>query len=70
MQAKKWYKSKTVWFGVLTMISGVASAGMDLLPILQISLDPLTYSYILFTLGVVSVTLRLITTTPIEKKIV
>lgn len=62
---KPWYKSKTVWFNILT-VGGAAAAGvLGLVPTLQPLLTPQTYQLVLFAVGAINVVLRSITETPI-----
>lgn len=65
---KPWYKSKSIWLGILTVFAGVASAAADLLPLLQFAIPPLTYSLLLFFLGLLAIALRLITEQAIARK--
>ena len=57
---KPWYKSKTVWFNVLTVGGAVAAGVVWLLPTLQLSTED--YQLALFIVGIVNVALRSITT--------
>lgn len=63
---KPWYKSKTVWFNILT-IGGAVVAGLGgILPALGPVLSAETYQIVLFTVGFINVTLRAVTTGPID----
>lgn len=63
---KKWYTSKTVWFNILT-IGGAVAAGLGgVLPALGPVLSVETYQILLFAVGTLNVTLRAITTGPIQ----
>ena len=65
---KTWYKSKTVWFNILT-ISGTVLGGLGgVLPALGPVLSVEAYQYILFMVGFCNVLLRALTTGPIEWK--
>ena len=58
---KPWYKSKTMWFGILTVMGAAAGGVMGALPILQSLLTVQTYSIVLFIVGVINIVLRAIT---------
>ena len=65
---KSWYKSKTVWFNILT-IGGAVAAGLGgVLPALGPVLSAETYQILLFVVGTINVTLRAMTTGPINWK--
>lgn len=63
---KKWYKSKTVWFNILTIGGAVAGGLGGILPALGPVLSVETYQLLLFAIGAVNVTLRAVTTGPIQ----
>ena len=63
---KPWYKSKTVWFNVLTIGGAVLSGVAGLLPTLQLLIPPEVYAITLFTIGVGNIVLRTLTTGPIN----
>lgn len=58
---KPWWKSKTIWFNVLTIGGAVVAGAVGLLPTLQPLLSPQVYSITLFVVGMVNVVLRVIT---------
>lgn len=65
---KHWYKSKMVWFNILT-IGGAVAAGLGgVLPALGPVLSQETYQIVLFTVGFLNVALRAVTTGPIKWK--
>lgn len=59
---KPWYKSKTVWFNILTIGGAVAGGVGGLLPALGPVLSVEAYQVTLFTVGFLNVCLRAITT--------
>lgn len=68
MDSKKWYKSKTVWFNILTIGGAVAGGMGGILPALGPVLSVETYQILLFAVGFLNVTLRAVTTGPINWK--
>ena len=63
---KKWYKSKTVWFNVLTVVTGVialAAASEDIIPGQYIK-------YALFAVAAINIVLRVFFTTESVEKTV
>lgn len=63
---KAWYKSKTVWFNILT-IGGAVAAGLGgLLPNLAPFLSESEYQLLLFVVGLSNVLLRAVTNGPIN----
>lgn len=65
---KPWYKSKTVWFNILTIGGAVLSGVAGLLPLLELQLTAQQLSLALFGVGVGNVVLRAITNGPINWK--
>ena len=63
---KPWYKSRVVWFNILTIGGAVVSGVVGLLPTLELLIPPVVYSITLFVLGVVNILLRGLTTGPIQ----
>lgn len=63
---KAWYKSKTVWFNILTIGGAVAGGLGGLLPHLGPVLDEQHYQILLFTVGAINVVLRTVTNGPIK----
>ena len=53
---KKWYKSKTIWISLLTIIGGLATA----------LADHMTAGGVITIMGVLNIFLRVITTEKIE----
>lgn len=66
---KVWYKSRTIWLGILSVVSGSFSAVAELLPILQLDISSKTYSLLLFFFGVGAIVLRLATDEVIKKNV-
>lgn len=64
--SKPWYKSKMVWFNVLTIGGAVAGGLGGLLPHLGPVLDEQQYQILLFTVGAINVVLRAVTNGPIK----
>ena len=60
---KKWYKSKTVWIGVLQILSSLILIFVDLFPDSQI------ISSVLLADGIIMVVLRWITDRPINSPV-
>ena len=65
---KPWYKSKTVWFNLLTIGGAVLSGVAGLLPTIEVYFTPKVYTFTLFGIGACNVVLRSITTGPINWK--
>ena len=65
---KPWYKSKTVWFNILTIGASMAAGLGGALPALGPVLPIETYQILLFVVGTLNVALRSITTGPIDWK--
>lgn len=61
-KGKPWYKSKTIWVNLTTVIAGTIS----LLPGLAGVIPATTLSILLFSLGLLNVVLRVITDEGIE----
>lgn len=66
--SKVWWKSRTIWLNVLTVLSALAAAANEFLNVLQVSLSPETYAVSLFVIGALNVFLRTITTQGITAK--
>jgi hypothetical protein len=63
---KCWYRSKTVWFNILT-IGGAAVDGLiGLMPLVQPVIPVGYYPWIMFTVGLINVGLRAVTDGPID----
>lgn len=61
MNSKKWYLSKTLWFNVLFLAVGIASAfGYN-----EFSPDAEMESYVLVAVTIVNLVLRLVTKTAV-----
>jgi hypothetical protein len=65
---KPWYKSKTVWFNILTIGTAVATGLTGVLPLLEVVLTVEQLQVALFITGTVNVALRAVTNSPIEWK--
>lgn len=65
---KPWYKSKTVWFNILTIGGAVLGGAGGFLPALGPVVSPAVYQWTLFGVGFLNVVLRAITTGPIKWK--
>jgi hypothetical protein len=63
---KPWYKSKTVWFNIITIGGAVAAGVVGLVPALQPLLTPNVYAMTMFIVGTVNIVLRAITDTVID----
>lgn len=63
---KPWYKSKTVWFNILTISGAVLGGAGGFLPALGPVVSPVVYQWVLFGVGFTNVVLRAITTGPIK----
>ena len=62
MEVKKpWWKSKTIWFNVLTIGGAVATGLVGLLPTVQPLMSPAVYSVILMVVSTVNIILRAVT---------
>lgn len=60
--AKPWYKSKTLWVGVATMVAGAD----QLLPHLGVVLSPAVFGILMFSIGLLNIGLRFVTKEGIE----
>ena len=58
---KKWYESKTIWIGLITLIYGI-------LKYVGIDIGELTPEAMSTILGIVMIILRIITNKPVELK--
>lgn len=65
---KPWFKSKTVWFNILTIGGAVVDGFLGLMPMAQSLLAPEVYPFVMLAVGTVNVALRAITTGPIDWK--
>lgn len=59
--SKPWYKSKTVWFNLLTVGGAVVTGVVGFLPTLQFLFTPQTYAVVFAAVGLVNIVLRSIT---------
>ncbi len=64
--AKPWYKSKTVWFNVATVVIAISAGMGELLPILAPVVSQQLMTYVVFGVGALNLILRKLTTTGIE----
>jgi len=62
MQKKKWYKSRTVWLNIATVVAG----GGPLVANFSGLVNPLFYAVLLTVVGVANVGLRLLTEQGVE----
>jgi len=58
---KKWYESKTIWIGLITLIYGI-------LKYVGIDIGELTPEAMSTILGIVMIILRIVTNKPVELK--
>ena len=58
---KKWYESKTIWIGLITLIYGI-------LKYVGVDIGELTPEAMSTILGIVMIILRIITNKPVELK--
>lgn len=65
-ESKPWYRSKTVWFNILSIGGAILGGVVGLLPTLEMFIPPVAYAITLFALGVGNIILRAITTGPIN----
>lgn len=63
---KPWYKSKVVWFNLLTIGGAAVDGVLGLMPSIQPLISLEVYPLVMFTLGVVNVLLRAVTTSGID----
>lgn len=61
-QGKPWYKSKTVWANVATVVAAMLTAVEQYLSVLSPVIDPVIFPWVLAGVGVVNIVLRAITT--------
>ena len=66
--AKPWYRSRTVWFNILTIGGAVMGGVVGLLPTIEPLFTPMAYMLTLFVVGVGNVVLRALTSGPIDWK--
>ena len=63
---KKWYKSKTVWFNILTIGGAVLGGMLGILPSFSPLVTEQTYALLLVTVSTLNVVLRAVTNGPID----
>jgi hypothetical protein len=61
-QGKPWYKSKTVWVNVATVVAAMLTGIEQYLSVLAPVIDPMVMPWLLVGVGVVNIVLRAITT--------
>ena len=66
--SKKWSRSKTIWFNVLTTLVAVLSGIAGLLPTLELVIPSGVYAIMFFAIGVTNIVLRSVTNGPIFYK--
>ena len=59
--SKPWYKSKTVWFNILTVGGAVVAGLVGFLPTLQFLFTPQSYAIAFAAVGTVNIVLRSVT---------
>jgi len=66
MTTKKWYRSRTVWFNIATVIIAITTGMGELLPILGPVISQQIMTWVLFGVGTLNLILRKLTTSGIE----
>ena len=67
-QTKAWYQSKTAWFNILTIGGALLDGMLGLMPSVQPFVSPTVYPFVMLAIGAVNMTLRVVTTGPIDWK--
>jgi hypothetical protein len=65
-KAKPWYKSKTVWANVATIVAAMLTGLEQLLPVLTPVISASVMPWVLVGVGVLNIGLRMVTTEGIE----
>ena len=63
---KPWYKSKTVWFNVLSIGGAILGGAIGLLPTIEPFISPTAYAIVLLVVSSVNIILRAVTNGPIN----
>ena len=66
LTTKGWYRSKTVWFNILTIGGAFADGLIGLMPMIEPQIAVEVYPFIMLAIGLVNLVLRTITTGPID----
>ena len=66
--SKPWYKSKTVWFNILTIGGAFMDGLLGLMPTVQPLVAPEVWPLVMLIVGLVNMFLRVVTTGPIDWK--
>ncbi len=61
-KGKPWYKSKTVWLNIATILAAMGAGAEQLLPTLSVVLSAGTVTWLLFAIGIINLALRFVTT--------
>ncbi len=60
-ESKPWYKSKTVWFNIITILSPVVDALVGSMYLIEPLIAPGLYPFIMLGVGLVNIVLRRLT---------
>ena len=60
---KPWYTSKTMWANIALIMVGVQQN----MQVIEASIPPIVFGYLLFGVGVLNVILRVVTTSAVTK---
>jgi lysozyme family protein len=64
LRSKPWYKSKTVWFNILSIGGAILGGLLGVMPTVQPFLTPMSYAIAMAVIGAGNIVLRAITTGP------
>ena len=64
--SKPWYRSKTVWFNILTIGGAFMDGLIGMMPTVQPLVPVEVYPFLLLIVGLVNMILRVVTTGPID----
>ncbi len=67
-QTKAWYRSKMVWFNILTIGGAMVDGLLGLMPMVEPLVAPGVYPLVMLAVGVVNMVLRAVTNGPIDWK--
>ena len=67
-EGKPWYKSKTIWFNVVTMVGAAFDVLFSSFYLIEPLIAPVAYPLILLFIGIVNAILRSITTQALTKQ--
>lgn len=68
LRTKAWYRSKTVWFNILTIGGAMVDGLLGLMPMVEPLVAPGVYPMVMLAVGIVNMVLRAITNGPIDWK--